>query len=112
MRRVISLVCFVAATSAGMCDGDIRPALYSSVVLTGGNSLVQGFSDRLSRDLSSRTPGSLRLKMIAANGTVERRFGAWVGGSILASIGTFQQMWMSMQEYQEAGKAQIDRKCP
>lgn len=50
--------------------------------------------------------------MIAANGTVERRFGSWVGGSILASIGTFQQMWISMQEYQEAGKAQIDRKCP
>lgn len=105
-------VYFLAATSAGMCDVDIRPALYSSVVLTGGNSLVQGFSDRLSRDLSSRTPGSLRLKMIAANGTVERRFGSWVGGSILASIGTFQQMWMSMQEYQESGKAQIDRKCP
>lgn len=103
---------YIAATSAGMCDVDIRPALYSSVVLTGGNSLVQGFSDRLSRDLSSRTPGSMRLKMIAANGTVERRFGAWVGGSILASIGTFQQMWMSMQEYQESGKAQIDRKCP
>lgn len=54
----------------------------------------------------------MKLKMIAANGTVERRFGAWVGGSILASIGTFQQMWMSMQEYQESGKAQIDRKCP
>ncbi|KAJ8981665.1 hypothetical protein NQ317_017286 [Molorchus minor] len=101
---------YIAATSAGMCDVDIRPALYSSVVLTGGNSLLQGFSDRLSRDLSSRTPGSMRLKMIAANGTVERRFGAWVGGSILASIGTFQQMWMSLQEYQEAGKAQIDRK--
>lgn len=62
--------------------------------------------------MSTRTPGSMRLKLIAANGTVERRFGAWVGGSILASIGTFQQMWMSMQEYQEGGKAQIDRKCP
>lgn len=95
-----------------MCDVDVRPALYSNVVLTGGNSLVQGFNERLSRDLSTRTPGSMRLKLIAANGTVERRFGAWVGGSILASIGTFQQMWMSMQEYQEGGKAQIDRKCP
>ncbi|VEN54096.1 unnamed protein product [Callosobruchus maculatus] len=103
---------YIAATSAGMCDVDIRPALYSSVVVTGGNSLVQGFSDRLSRDLSSRSPGSMRLKMIAANGTVERRFGSWVGGSILASIGTFQQMWVSMQEYQEGGKSQIDRKCP
>lgn len=103
---------YLAATSAGMCDVDVRPALYSSVVLTGGNSLLQGFGDRLSRDLSLRTPGSMRLKLIAANGSVERRFGAWVGGSILASIGTFQQMWLSMQEYQESGKSQIDRKCP
>ncbi|XP_022918644.1 actin-like protein 6B [Onthophagus taurus] len=102
----------IAITSANMCDVDVRPALYSSVVLTGGNSLVQGFSDRLNKDLQSKTPGSMRLKMIAANGTVERRFGAWVGGSILASIGTFQQMWVSMQEYQESGKVQIDRKCP
>lgn len=89
---------YIAATSAGMCDVDIRPALYSSVVLTGGNSLLQGFAERLNKDLLSRTPSSMRLKMISANGTVERRFGAWVGGSILASIGTFQQMWMSMQE--------------
>ncbi|XP_018319162.1 actin-like protein 6B [Agrilus planipennis] len=103
---------YMAATSASMCEVDIRPALYSSVVITGGNTLIQGFSERLSKDLSSRTPGSMRLKIIAANGTVERRFGAWVGGSILASIGTFQQMWMSAQEYQEAGKSQIDRKCP
>lgn len=103
---------YLAATSAGMCDVDVRPALYSSVVLTGGNSLLAGFGDRLTRDLSLRTPGSMRLKLIAANGTVERRFGAWVGGSILASIGTFQQMWLSMQEYQESGKSQIDRKCP
>lgn len=102
----------IAATSAGMCDVDVRPALYSAVVLTGGNSLIQGFSDRLGRDLGTRTPGSMRLKMIAANGSVERRFGSWVGGSILASIGTFQQMWVSMQEYEELGKSQIDRKCP
>lgn len=59
-----------------------------------------------------RTPGSMRLKLISANGTAERRFGAWVGGSILASIGTFQQMWLSSQEYAESGKSQIDRKCP
>ncbi|CAG9760076.1 unnamed protein product [Ceutorhynchus assimilis] len=102
----------IAATSVGMCDVDIRPALYNSVVLTGGNSLLQGFTDRLSRDLQSRIPGSMRLKMISANGTIERRFGAWLGGSILASIGAFQQMWVSMQEYEEAGKALIDRKCP
>lgn len=102
----------IVTTSVGMCDPDVRPALYGSVVVTGGNSFIQGFPERLNRDLSVRIPASMRLKLISANGSSERRFGAWIGGSILASIGTFQQMWISSQEYEEAGKGQVDRKCP
>ncbi|XP_022187474.1 actin-like protein 6B [Nilaparvata lugens] len=102
----------IVSTSVGMCDVDVRPALYASVVVTGGNSIIQGFPERLSRDLSVRIPSSMRLKLISANGCSERRFGSWIGGSILASIGTFQQMWISSQEYEESGKSQVDRKCP
>ncbi|XP_037050459.1 actin-like protein 6B [Bradysia coprophila] len=102
----------LASTSVGMCDADVRLSLYGSVVVTGGNSLLQGFTERLNRDLSHRAPSNTRLKMISANGSVERRFGAWIGGSILASIGTFQQMWISAQEYEEGGKGQVERKCP
>lgn len=59
-----------------------------------------------------RIPANMRLKLISANGCAERRFAAWIGGSILASLGTFQQMWMSSQEYKENGKSQVERKCP
>lgn len=31
---------------------------------------------------------------------------------MLASMGTFQQMWISKQEYEEAGKSVVERKCP
>lgn len=55
---------------------------------------------------------SMRLKIISASGSGERRFGAWIGGSILASLGSFQQMWISKQEYEEGGKTQVERKCP
>uniref|UniRef100_A0A8C7JMA3 Actin-like 6A n=3 Tax=Salmoninae TaxID=504568 RepID=A0A8C7JMA3_ONCKI len=102
----------VVTTSVGMCDIDIRPGLYGSVVVTGGNTLISGFTDRLTRELSQKTPPSMRLKLIANNTTVERRFSAWIGGSILASLGTFQQMWISKQEYEEGGKQCVDRKCP
>ncbi|KTG32080.1 hypothetical protein cypCar_00009207 [Cyprinus carpio] len=105
-------VSHVVTTSVGMCDIDIRPGLYGSVVVTGGNTLIQGFTDRLNRELSQKTPPSMRLKLIANNTTVERRFSAWIGGSILASLGTFQQMWISKQEYEEGGKQCVDRKCP
>uniref|UniRef100_H3A6F0 Actin like 6B n=1 Tax=Latimeria chalumnae TaxID=7897 RepID=H3A6F0_LATCH len=102
----------VVTTSIGMCDIDIRPGLYGSVIITGGNTLLQGFTDRLNRELSQKTPPSMRLKLIASNSTMERRFSPWIGGSILASLGTFQQMWISKQEYEEGGKQCVERKCP
>ncbi len=63
----------VVTTSVGMCDVDLRPALYGSVIVTGGNTLLQGYTERLNRDLSGRTPTNMRFKLIAANGTQERR---------------------------------------
>ncbi|XP_015789795.1 actin-like protein 6B [Tetranychus urticae] len=102
----------IVTTSVGMCDVDIKPALYGSVIVTGGNTLIQGFTDRLNRDLSTKTPPSMRLKLLSPVGTAERRYAAWIGGSILASLGTFQQMWISKQEYDEGGKSQVERKCP
>ena len=31
----------IVTTSVGMCDVDVRPSLYNSVVVTGGNSFLQ-----------------------------------------------------------------------
>ena len=62
--------------SVGMCDVDLRPSLYGNVVVTGGNTLLQGFNDRLNRDLSIKTPSTMRFKLIAANGPQERRYGS------------------------------------
>lgn len=102
----------IATSSVQMCDVDIRSALLSNVIVTGGNSLLLGFTDRLQRDLSLKTPQNTKLKVIAPSGAVERRFSSWIGGSILASLGTFQQMWLSKQEYEEMGRGCVEKKCP
>ncbi|VDP78024.1 unnamed protein product [Echinostoma caproni] len=41
----------------------------------------------------------------------ERKYSVWIGGSILASLSTFQQMWISKQEYDESGPGIVHRKC-
>lgn len=108
-------VSHLVTTSVGMCDIDIRPSLFSSVIVSGGNSLIQGFTERLSRDLTIKTPPNMRLKLVippTVPGNTERRFSCWIGGSILASLGSFQQMWISKQEYDEHGKSCVDKKCP
>ncbi len=48
------------------------------------------------------------LQMIAPP---ERKYSVWIGGSILASLSTFQQMWISKDEYEEAGPSIVHRKC-
>lgn len=54
----------------------------------------------------------MRLKVMSPNGSTEKRYGAWIGGSILSSLGAFQQIWVSRQEYEESGKVIIEKKCP
>ncbi|XP_038217834.1 actin-like protein 6A [Zerene cesonia] len=102
------LVC----AACGACDADARPALWGGVVACGGAAAQAGWLERLARELAARAPSSHRLKTHAAPQPAERRFAAWIGGSILASIGSFQQMWISSQEYDEGGKGQLERKCP
>ncbi|KAI1366260.1 chromatin remodeling and histone acetyltransferase complexes subunit putative [Xylaria arbuscula] len=91
-------------------DVDLRPNLLGNVVVTGGTSLLNGFNDRLNNELMAMHPG-MKIKLHAAGLTTERRFGAWIGGSILASLGTFHQMWISKKEYEENGVGIVEKRC-
>ena len=81
-----------AALSA--VDVDIRPHLLANVVVTGGSSLISGFNDRLNHELQNQWQGS-RVRIQSPGNIVERKYAAWIGGSILASLGAFHQMWIS-----------------
>jgi len=101
-------------SSIGKCDPDIRRELYSSIIVTGGNTILPQFPERLHKELQEKaaTQQMYKVKLVATSSVVERKFSVWIGGSILASLGTFQQMWMSKQEYDEHGKSLVERKCP
>ncbi|KAK7502492.1 hypothetical protein BaRGS_00006445 [Batillaria attramentaria] len=90
------------------CDIDIRRDLYSNTVLSGGSTMFPGLADRMAKELSAIAPSSIKVKVIAPP---ERKYSVWIGGSILASLSTFQQMWISKQEYDESGPAIVHRKC-
>jgi len=90
------------------CDPDLRQVLMGNVVLTGGGSLFAGFGERLSNELGRNFP---HVKIHAPGNPTERRYGGWLGGSILASLGTFHQLWISKEEWQEHGKAIVGQRC-
>ncbi len=83
-------------SSLSLVDSDIRPHLLSNVVVTGGTSLLYGFNDRLNHELMTLYP-SPRVRISAPGNTSERRFASWIGGSILASLGTFHQVCSSFR---------------
>lgn len=96
--------------SVNAVDMDLRAALLQNVVVTGGTTLINGFTDRLNQELLNMYPGT-RIKINAAGLTTERRFGSWIGGSILGSLGTFHQMWISKKEYEEFGAGVVEKRC-
>jgi len=90
------------------CDQDLSNQLYSNIILSGGSTLFPGFQDRLQKELTFLAPSTARIKIIAPP---ERKYSVWIGGSILASMQCFQQMWISKEDYDESGPCIIHRKC-
>ena len=90
------------------CDMDIRKHLYVNIVLSGGNTMFPGVTERMVQEISSLAPPTIRIKTVAP---LERKYSTWIGGSILASLSTFQQSWISKKEYDESGPAIVHRKC-
>ncbi|KAI6191179.1 Actin, alpha cardiac muscle 1 [Aphelenchoides bicaudatus] len=90
------------------CDIDIRKDLYANTVLSGGTTMYPGIADRMQKEITALAPSTMKIKIIAPP---ERKYSVWIGGSILASLSTFQQMWISKQEYDESGPSIVHRKC-
>eukprot|EP00753_Platysulcus_tardus_P016376 PLAT5650.1.p1 GENE.PLAT5650.1~~PLAT5650.1.p1 ORF type:complete len:403 (-),score=106.72 PLAT5650.1:276-1406(-) len=90
------------------CDVDIRKDLYANIVLSGGSTMYPGIGERLTKEVVALAPSTMKIKVVAPP---ERKYSVWIGGSILASLSTFQQMWISKGEYDESGPSIVHRKC-
>lgn len=96
----------VLLTSILSSDMDLRSTLFSNIVLSGGSTLLPGFGDRLLYEVRKHAPERTRIRISAPP---ERRESAWVGGSILASLSTFKNMWVSRNDYEEYGASILHR---
>lgn len=86
-------------------DIDLRASVAHNIIITGGVSLIPQLTERLYNELTALNPG-LKIRLHAVGNSSERVNQAWIGGSVLSSLGTFHQMWVTKEEYEEAG---VDR---
>ena len=68
---------------------------------------VAGLPQRMMKEVQALAPSSMRVRTVAPP---ERLYSAWIGGSILGSLSTFQQTLISKAMYEEYGPA-IAQRC-
>lgn len=93
---------FLIQESILRCDEDLRSELWNNIILSGGNTMWPGFSERLIQDI--RLMSASRTKVISPP---ERKYSVWIGGSILASLSTFEQLVVTKGDYEENGGHRI-----
>lgn len=95
-------------SSISKCDIDIRAELYKNIVLSGGCSMLAGMGYRLKRELAALVPPTVKLDITEWE---NRQYMVWIGASILSSLSSFANQWISAQEYDETGPRIVHRKC-
>lgn len=90
----------VLVNSIMKSDLDLRSKLFSQIVLAGGTTYLNGFGDRLLNETRNKSPVHTRIRISVPP---ERMYSTYVGGSILASLATFKNMWVSRADYEEYG---------
>jgi len=90
------------------CDLDLRRFLFGNIVLSGGTTMLPGFVDRLLKELQASVPSSVKVRTVTPPATKHL---AWLGGSILASLSSFPNIWVSRKEYDECGPSIVHTKC-
>lgn len=90
------------------CDIDLRKDLFHNIVLSGGSTMFPGMNERLTLEIQKLTPDGVDVRIISPP---ERKYSVWIGGSILASLNTFQDNWITKYEYDESGPSIVHRKC-
>lgn len=100
----------LVAEAVGMCDRDLQPDLCGNVVLSGGATMLPGFCARVQAELERAMPDARCRAVPGPKGvgnpeergyTSQRKHAAWIGGSMLASLETFDQIKVTKQEWED-----------
>ncbi|KAK8815036.1 actin [Blastocystis sp. ATCC 50177/Nand II] len=97
-----------AFATISKCDVDIRRSMYENIILSGGSTMYPGIGERLQKELLSMVPADVKVKVFASP---ERKYMVWIGGALLTTLSSFQQMWVTKAEYEESGVGIIHQKC-
>ncbi|XP_075047481.1 actin-related protein T2-like [Mixophyes fleayi] len=90
------------------CNPAIQKQLYGNILLSGGSTLLSGLHERVLKEIQQQAPNGVPIKITAPP---DRQFSVWMGGSIVTSISSFKQMWVTSDDYEEIGPSVVHQRC-
>ena len=88
---------------------DVRKKLFENIVLSGGSTMIKNLDKRLEKELNILKP--LKMNNVKIVAPPNRKYSVWLGGSVLSSLDTFSNAWITKKEYEDEGVHIIHQKC-
>ena len=95
-------IAYICLESIQKCNKDLQKELYNNIILSGGNTMFKGLPERLIKEMKILDSHSMQDE-IKINSNPERKLSAWKGGSILSTLSSFDDRWISKDEFDERG---------
>ena len=102
-----------------MCDLDLQPLLQKSLVIGGAISTVPGFADRYRTEVLRCVPNAINkdIRVIPDSFNREpganwqRKYASWMGGSMFATLDTFNEVIVTQHEWEDTREKEIHRRA-
>ena len=93
------------------CDIDLRKELYNNIFLYGGNTMINGLSERLTKVIKNLLGGPFKEVQVLPLEKNDNKYAVWKGGVVASNLEQFKSQWISKIEYEESGATIVHRKC-
>lgn len=84
-------------------DIDIRSNVMQHILLAGGNTLFKNLKERTGTEIKKL----VKISKFKIHGPNSRKHSCWLGGSIITSLGSFNNMWVTRKDYLEKGDKEL-----
>ena len=76
------------------CEKELQKELYENIILTGGNCMLTGLSERLEKEISNLISSKVKVSY-----TNNPKYGAWIGGAMISTVPNFSELVITKEEY-------------
>ena len=91
-----------------MIDKIFKESLVENIVLSGGTSMMEGFPERVKKNLNGYKEEDFDLEYEPIiDAQINRNIGKWTGMSMIGSMSSFDKLFIKKQDYQELGEERI-----